>query len=338
MALLVSALVGLVLRPLLLAKLSCQVGARGLCFVVLTWLEVLRYALCLHFVILWRLAIWGMAVLSLPVRAFSALYRERMLEMQLHRLRNEMEDVLFDAKELEEKLHEAIEERSTIEMLVIELEKEHDEAILKIKLLEGEVTKESILDSLMSRHVLFIYVTSRAFIPRPNLQVQNLKDEAQRLKEIQGKILSSYMGQDGRHLTITHNIGKSPYRLDYDREEVTEDVSKDEMRMFAQIISKEYSVLARERKVALSRSLFSMLLSLVVGLIVWKAKAPCTPLVMALFVVVTLSLRSVLQLCARVEHKPASESLALLSINWFILGTLAYPMFPVVARFLAPVA
>ncbi|XP_042025349.1 uncharacterized protein LOC121772350 isoform X1 [Salvia splendens] len=306
MALLVSALVGLVLRPLLLAKLSCQVGARGLCFVVLTWLEVLRYALCLHFVILWRLAIWGMAVLSLPVRAFSALYRERMLEMQLHRLRNEMEDVLFDAKELEEKLHEAIEERSTIEMLVIELEKEHDEAILKIKLLEGEV--------------------------------QNLKDEAQRLKEIQGKILSSYMGQDGRHLTITHNIGKSPYRLDYDREEVTEDVSKDEMRMFAQIISKEYSVLARERKVALSRSLFSMLLSLVVGLIVWKAKAPCTPLVMALFVVVTLSLRSVLQLCARVEHKPASESLALLSINWFILGTLAYPMFPVVARFLAPVA
>ncbi|KAG6399470.1 hypothetical protein SASPL_140951 [Salvia splendens] len=305
MALLVSSVVGLALRPLLFAKLSCQVGARGLCIVVLTWLEVLRYALCLHFVILWRLAIWGMAVLSLPVRAFRALYRERMLEMQLHRLRNEMEDVLFDSKELEEQLHEAIEERSTMEMLVIELEKEHDEAILKIKLLEGEV--------------------------------QNLKDEAQRLKEIQGKILSSYVGQDGRHLTITHNIGKSPYRLDYDRE-VIEDVSKDEMRMFARIISKEYGVLAQERKVALSRSLFSVLLSLVVGLIVWKAKAPCTPLVIALFVVVTMSLRSVLQLCARVEHRPASESLALLSINWFILGTLADPMFPVVARFLAPVA
>ena len=80
------------------------------------------------------------------------------LEMQLHRLRNEMEDVLLDSKELEEQLHEAIEERSTMEMLVIELEKEHGEAILKIKLLEGEVTKESILDSLMSCHVSFIYV------------------------------------------------------------------------------------------------------------------------------------------------------------------------------------
>ncbi|KAL1569282.1 hypothetical protein AAHA92_00777 [Salvia divinorum] len=302
MALLVSSLVGLALRPLLLAKLSCQIGARSLCIVVLTWLEVLRYALCLHFVILWRLAIWGMAVLSLPVQAFSALYRERMLEMQLHRLRNEMEDVLFDSKELEEQLHEAIKENSTMEMLVIELEKEHDEAILKINLLEGEV--------------------------------QNLKDEAHRLKEIQGKTLSSYVGQENRH----NNISKSPFGLDYDREEVIEDVSKEEVRRFARIISKECGVLARERKVALSRSLFSVLLSLVVGLIIWKAKAPCTPLVIALFVVVAMSLRSVLQLCARVQHKPASESLTLLSVNWFILGTLAYPMLPVMARFLAPVA
>lgn len=76
---LVSSVVGLALKPVLLAKLSCQFGARSLYFVVQTWLELLRFALGLHFVMLWRLAIWIMALLSLPVRAFTALYRERLV-------------------------------------------------------------------------------------------------------------------------------------------------------------------------------------------------------------------------------------------------------------------
>lgn len=106
---------------------------------------------------------------------------------------------------------------------------------------------------------------------------------------------------------------------------------------FTRMISKE-SILARQREIALSRSLFSVLLSLVVGIIVWEAEDPCMPLVIALSVVVTMSLLSALQLLTRVEHKPASESVALLSINWFILGTLAYPMLPRIASFLAPLA
>ncbi|KAK6129876.1 hypothetical protein DH2020_036394 [Rehmannia glutinosa] len=234
---LVTSIVGLALKPLILAKLSCQFGARSISIIVQTWVEVLRFALCLHLIILWRLAIWAIA-----------------LEMQIYRLKNELENVLWDRKELEEKLHVAIKERKMMEMMLMELEEEHDEAIVKIELLEGEV--------------------------------QDLKDEMQRLKEIQGKALWSYTNR------------------------------------------------AEHRDVALSRTLFSAILSLAVGLVVWEADDPCMPLVVALFTVVTMSLTSVLRLFTRIEHKPVSEVVTLLSLHWFVLGTLACPMLPRIARVL----
>lgn len=313
---LVSSVVGLALKPVLLAKLSCQFGARSLYFVVQTWLELLRFALGLHFVMLWRLAIWIMALLSLPVRAFTALYRERLLEMQLHRLKNEMENVVLDCKELEEQLHVAIKERAMMKMMLMELEQEHDEAILKIEQLQGEV--------------------------------QDLKDESQRLKEVRGKSIWSYLDQDDMD-NDSYVTGKSTWQPDCNKKQAITDIHNDDVLKegskfygpsqlyITRVISKE-GILARQREIAVSRSLFSVLLSLVVGIIVWEAEDPCMPLVIALSVVVTMSLLSALQLLTRVEHKPASESVALLSINWFILGTLAYPMLPRIARFLAPLA
>lgn len=76
---LVTSIVGLALKPLLLAKLSCQFGFRSISIVILTWIELLRFSLSLHVMILCRLAMWAFAVLSLPVRAFTALHRERMV-------------------------------------------------------------------------------------------------------------------------------------------------------------------------------------------------------------------------------------------------------------------
>ncbi|KAL0330053.1 UNVERIFIED_CONTAM: hypothetical protein Sradi_4992000 [Sesamum radiatum] len=92
----------------------------------------------------------------------------------------------------------------------------------------------------------------------------------------------------------------------------------------------------KEREVALSRSLFSAMLSLIVGIIVWEAEDPCIPLVVALFTVVSMSLMSVVRFFSTIKHKPASDAVALLSFNWFILGTLAYPTLPRIARLLAP--
>lgn len=97
-------------------------------------------------------------------------------------------------------------------------------------------------------------------------------------------------------------------------------------------------VLDQRRGVALSQSLFSTILSLVVGMIIWEAEDPCMPLVIALFTVVGISLKSVVQFFSTIRNKPASEAVALLSFNCFILGTLTSPSFPTVAHMLSPPA
>ncbi|KAK4422436.1 hypothetical protein Salat_1825900 [Sesamum alatum] len=308
---LVTSAVRLALKPLLLAKISCQIGLRSVSIIVETWLELLRFALYLHLVILWRVVMLAIAVLSLPVRAFAALSRERLLEIQLHRVRYELENALWDRKELEMQLHVAVKERRMMETMLTELEEEHDEAIVRIELLDGEV--------------------------------QDLKDEIQQLKEVQGRTLWSYDGRgdvcNDSNITSTDNIGTISWRPDCNDE--TQDVIKAGSKVYGlsqlyvrYTISTGSETLAEQRVVAISRSLFSAALSLVVGIVVWEAQDPCTPLVVALFSVVTLSLMSVVQLLPLVE-RPASEAVALLSFNWFLLGMLASPMLPRIGRILA---
>lgn len=97
-------------------------------------------------------------------------------------------------------------------------------------------------------------------------------------------------------------------------------------------------VFDQRRGTAVTQSLFSALLSILVGMIIWEAEDPCMPLVVALFTVVGMSLKSVVQFFSTIKNKPASDAVALLSLNWFILGTLTYPTLPIVTRILVPVA
>ncbi|KAA8521055.1 hypothetical protein F0562_011792 [Nyssa sinensis] len=211
---------------------------------MVTWVELLITAIFLHVNIFWRFMIWTIAVISLPVRALTALERERLLEMHLHETQIELENLMWDRKGLEDRLQRAIKEYRMMEVMLTELEEEHDRAIVKIKQLEGEL--------------------------------QDVKDEYIQLKEIMGK-------------------------------EALE-------------------------------SLFSAVLSLLVGMIIWEAEDPCMPLVVALFTVVGISLKSVVRFFSTIKNKPASDAVALLSFNWFILGTLTYPTLPRVARMLTPPA
>ncbi|XP_065017155.1 alkylated DNA repair protein ALKBH8 homolog [Musa acuminata AAA Group] len=57
-----------------------------------------------------------------------------------------------------------------------------------------------------------------------------------------------------------------------------------------------------------------------------------------LFSVVGTSLGSVLEFFSTMRNRPASDAVALLSINWFILGTLSSRTLPVIAHMLAPSA
>ncbi|KAL0371996.1 UNVERIFIED_CONTAM: hypothetical protein Scaly_0881200 [Sesamum calycinum] len=315
---LVTSVVRLALKPLLLAKLSCQIGLRSVSIFTETWVELLRFALCLHLVILWRVVMLAIAVLSLPVRAFAALYRERLLEIQLHRLRYELKNALWDQKELEVELHVAVKERRMMETMLMELEEEHDEAIVRIELLDGEV--------------------------------QDLKDEIQHLKEVHGKTLWSYEARgddvcDDSNITCTDNVGTISWRPDCNENILCNDETQDVLKAGSKVyglsqpyvrytILNESKTLAEQRVVAISRSLFSGALSLVVGIVVWEAQDPCMPLVVALFSVVTMSLMSVVPLLTPVE-KPTLEAVALLSLNWFLLGTIACPMLPRIGRVLA---
>lgn len=107
----------------------------------------------------------------------------------------------------------------------------------------------------------------------------------------------------------------------------------------AEIISKDCKMILDQRRgIAIKQSLFSAVLSLLVGMIIWEAEDPCMPLVVALFTVVGMSLKSVVQFFSTIKNKPASDAVALLSFNWFILGTLTYPTLPRVARMLTPLA
>lgn len=316
---LIYSIVSLVTKPLSLVKVSCVFGVWSISIVIQTWIELLRAAIYLHIIIFWKLAMWTIVIFTLPMRAITALHRERQLELHLHGVRTELESVLWDRKELEEQLHMAIRKHKMMQMMLEELEGEHDEAIVRIQLLEGEV--------------------------------QDLKDENQLLKEAQGKTRWSYRDKcdtgNGHDTMDTDKLGVSGYNKNTDQVMVHKDIWEEETRDIVKEGLKSYGphsatqdlntsdTTTRRRELALSRSLFSAILSLVVGMIVWEAEDPCLPLVIALFTVVAMSLTSVVQFFATINNKPASDAVALLSFNWFILGTLAYPTLPRVARVLA---
>lgn len=61
------------------------------------------------------------------------------LELYLHDTQIELENLVWDRKELQEHLQTTIKERKMMELILAELEEEYDKAIAKIEQLEGEV-------------------------------------------------------------------------------------------------------------------------------------------------------------------------------------------------------
>ncbi|XVF52215.1 hypothetical protein PTKIN_Ptkin05aG0001300 [Pterospermum kingtungense] len=254
----------------------------------------------------------------------------------------ELKTLVWDRKELQDHLQAAVREHRIMESMLIELEEELDKAVSRIELLKGEL--------------------------------QDLKDENLRLTEIQGKAVWSFKGSDeakkskgvnsvDNHV-IPYSIGSwmSSYKgsgISIEdlmmNKEVWEGKSKSNAELldflkagpaprgsvqpFTPSVVPNLDVntaVEQRREIALSQTLFSAILSLLVGMIIWEAEDPCMPLVVALFTVVGMSLKSVIQFFFTIKNKPASDAVALLSFNWFILGTLSYPTLPRVTRMLAP--
>lgn len=326
---LVNTVMFLLIKPFSMVKFTCFFGMRTICIVIQTWTELLRAAMGFHARILWRLIIWSIAILSLPIRSLTALQRERAVEMHLQEMQIEFENLVWERKELEKKILLAIRDRKIMQAMLAELEDEHDDAIVKIEQLEG--------------------------------QLQNLKVENQRLNEVHGKSLSGLKDRfDGQ---VMQGCGDSvpSWRssgiesIGIHQEGMPEDKSKsgstsldfmgarscrDVNQPFTQITSENCdtnNVLHQRRDLAVSQTIFSAILSLLVGTIIWKAEDSCMPLVLALFAVVGMSMWSVVQFLSSIKNRPTSDAVALLSFNWFLLGTLTYPTLPRITPVFAPV-
>ncbi|VFQ62481.1 unnamed protein product [Cuscuta campestris] len=269
---------------------------RNCCIVVLTCVELLRNSIALHVSIFRKLASLALATVTLPLRAINALQNEGLHEMRFQEMEMELEMVKWENKGMEKQLNMAIKEHKMTALMLNELENEYNKAVVRIEQLEDEV--------------------------------RGLKGENQRLKEIRGK--AGWGPTEPSFLTTSS--GRKMTRLPEPLGPTTT------LHEPAQILllQQHHHHQQRIRKAALMRSLFSAALSVVVGTTVWAAEDPCVPLVGALFAVAAMSLSSVVRFLLAIKNNPASEAVALLSFNWFVLGTLSYPALPKVALFLSP--
>uniref|UniRef100_A0A7I4B4J5 Uncharacterized protein n=1 Tax=Physcomitrium patens TaxID=3218 RepID=A0A7I4B4J5_PHYPA len=87
-------------------------------------------------------------------------------------------------------------------------------------------------------------------------------------------------------------------------------------------------VIESEYGAAFTSTMFSALLSTLVAMVAGEAKDPCQPLVIALFSVVGMSLISVVRFFTKLQSQRGFLAVALLSLNWFVVGTLAHPAMP----------
>ena len=67
------------------------------------------------------------------------------LELHLHEMQIELENLVWDRKELQRHLQTAIKEHKMMEIILAELEDDHDKAISKIELLQSEVNIYSLV-------------------------------------------------------------------------------------------------------------------------------------------------------------------------------------------------
>ncbi|KAF5812756.1 hypothetical protein HanRHA438_Chr03g0101481 [Helianthus annuus] len=145
----------MLIKPFSLIKLSCMVGVRGTAIARNAWVEIVCAFIYFNVSMFWRSVLWIVSLITLPVCALAALHREKQLRAQLYELRDRLDSLMWDRKELDEHIRVAIKEHEMMEMMLGELEDEYEEAMHKIKILETKL--------------------------------QDLKDENHCLKEVHGK-------------------------------------------------------------------------------------------------------------------------------------------------------
>lgn len=335
---LVGTILVMLIKPFSLFILFCMAVLRGTFVAINTWVEILSASIYFHVNIFWRFVLWSLSLVTLPVRALGALQREKQLKEHLSELQDRLDSLACDRKELQERLEIAIKEHEMMEMVLSELEEEREEAIHKVKLLETEL-KDLKDENLRLQEVhgksnwdTDTRVGAGYGQKRKDAKASNVKDDISPWKS------ERYQSGIGLKDILMHtDMFEDDNRGKFDANDF---VKTDDVSLMHQIIpgvfTRSDGILGQRKEVALSQSLFSTILSLLVGMIVWQAGDPCMPLITALFMVVGMSLKSAVGFFSIIENKPSSDVVFLLSLNWFILGTLTYPTLPRVVRLLLP--
>ena len=89
------------------------------------------------------------------------------LEMHLQEMQIDLENLMWDRKELEGHLKVATKEHRVMEMMLLELEEEHDKAIVKIELLESKVMTVLLQDLSQTTPMLVIPSNINIFVSFP---------------------------------------------------------------------------------------------------------------------------------------------------------------------------
>ncbi|XP_015575106.1 uncharacterized protein LOC8280126 isoform X2 [Ricinus communis] len=327
----------LVTKPFSLCKSVFMYGLQIMFFVIHAWVELVTTSINVHLNIFHKTMIWTIALITLPIRVLSALQRERLLQDTLHEMQIELDNLVWVRKELQHQLQTAIKECRILESMLAEVEDENETIIAKFELLESEGLKVENLqlkEILSEGHWSFKFNGGTDNAENIGIAISNntgISDSTQSCCKASEMMLEDLV----TNKDACEGEGKSEAEL----RSFLRATARGSIHSFSHsIVSRSLDMsggLDQRRDAAVFQSLFSAVLTLLVGTIIWKAEDPCMPLVVALFAVVGMSLKSVVQFFSTIKNKPASDAVALLSLNWFILGTLTYPALPKVARIIA---
>ncbi|CAO2167804.1 unnamed protein product [Urochloa humidicola] len=257
--------------------------------------------------------VWALTFLAFPLRMLTAIERERKLGRLIGEMQAQMEDLVWVNRELEDKLQAALREHDAMDALLDEMEDEQEDAYARIEALEA--------------------------------QLRALRQENMRLNEHKGKSMwDKAPARPGNKALVSETEDtRTPWvasgrseRGDEEAAAGTAQYDDDAGFKFksadpASVLSlttppaEDDDAVARQEEeskaVARRRSVFSVGMSVAVGGVAWWADAACLPLLAGLFAVVGVSMRSV-------SRCRAADAVALLSLNWFLLGLLTSPMLP----------
>eukprot|EP00250_Pteridium_aquilinum_P033570 c585_g1_i1 orf=270-1382(+) len=310
-------------------------------YVTQPWRNLFWFSFNLYLGVWSGLGYFSMKILVLPIRIYNAMQKEDMMEIEMQEIQKLHNESELRIRELECELEQVLDDCKHFKCLLEDAETEKMAFLKKFQQLQlrtVELEEENDLLRAKEERVLKGIHEAKVFIPkRDTRNSSHEKSHKDEFDHIQPS--DKYMKEMARKIPLELEIRHENAVCNVDRWLVSDRATHQGRRATQHVQRWLVSdrVTHEGRKVALSASLFSIFLSLLVGTIAWQAQDPCIPLVVAVFMVVCMSLKTVAQFLLSIYNGPGFDAVALVSFNCFILGTLAYPVLPRIAQTVAPI-